>query len=60
MGEMRNEYRILVGKPEGKRPLEIRWRGWEDGIKWISKKQGMRMRTGFILFRFYFTDESPW
>jgi hypothetical protein len=34
MGEGRNVYRVLVGKPEGKRPLE-RTRGrWEDGIKW--------------------------
>jgi hypothetical protein len=31
MGEMRNTYRILVGKSEGKRPLE-RLR-WEDNIK---------------------------
>jgi hypothetical protein len=23
MGEMRNAYKLLVGKPEGKRPLEI-------------------------------------
>jgi hypothetical protein len=48
MGETRNAYRILVGKPEGKRPLgrprcrwvdninmdlrEIRW----DGMDWID------------------------
>jgi hypothetical protein len=30
MGEMRNEYKILVRKPEGKIPLE---RPWEDNIK---------------------------
>jgi hypothetical protein len=33
MGEMRCVYRVLVGKPEGKRPL---WRPrlrWEDNIK---------------------------
>jgi hypothetical protein len=23
MGEMRNVYKLLVGKPEGKRPLEV-------------------------------------
>jgi hypothetical protein len=34
MGEGRNLYRILVGKPEGKRPLERPRRRWEDGIKW--------------------------
>jgi hypothetical protein len=26
MGETRNAYRILVGKPEGKRPLDVGWR----------------------------------
>jgi hypothetical protein len=33
MGEGRNVYRVLVGKPEGKRPLERRRHRWEDGIK---------------------------
>jgi hypothetical protein len=33
MGEGRNVYRVLVGKPEGKRPLEIPRRRLEDGIK---------------------------
>jgi hypothetical protein len=33
MGEGRSVYRILVGKPEGKRPLERPRRRWEDGIK---------------------------
>jgi hypothetical protein len=32
MGEMRNAYRILVGKPEGKRPLGIPRRRWVDNI----------------------------
>jgi hypothetical protein len=32
MGE-KNAYRTLVGKPEGKRPLERPRRGWEDNIK---------------------------
>jgi hypothetical protein len=32
MGEGRNVYRVLVGKPEGKRPLERPRRRWEDGI----------------------------
>jgi hypothetical protein len=33
MGEGRNLYRVLVGKPEGKRPLGRPRRRWEDGIK---------------------------
>jgi hypothetical protein len=31
--EGRGVYRVLVGKPEGKRPLGRRRRGWEDNIK---------------------------
>jgi hypothetical protein len=34
MGEGRNVYRVLVGKPKEKRPLERPRRRWEDGIKW--------------------------
>jgi hypothetical protein len=33
MGETRNEYRILVGKPERKRPLGRPGRRWVDNIK---------------------------
>jgi hypothetical protein len=33
MGENWNPYRILVGKPEGRRPLGRPRRGWEDNIK---------------------------
>jgi hypothetical protein len=33
MGETRNAYRILVGKPEGKRPLGRPRRRWLDNIK---------------------------
>jgi len=33
MGEKRGIYRVLVGKPEGKRPLGRPRRRWEDNIK---------------------------
>jgi hypothetical protein len=32
MGEMKNAYNILVGKPEGKRPLGRPGRRWEGNI----------------------------
>jgi hypothetical protein len=33
MGKKRNVYRLLVGKPEGKRPLGRPRRRWVDNIK---------------------------
>jgi hypothetical protein len=33
MGEKRNAYRIMVGNPEGKRPLGRPRRRWVDNIK---------------------------
>jgi hypothetical protein len=33
MGEKRNEYRLLVGKPEGKRPLGRPRRRWVNNIR---------------------------
>ena len=33
MGEWRGAYRVLVGKPEGKRPLGSSKYRWEDNIK---------------------------
>jgi hypothetical protein len=32
-GEMRNEYKILVGETYGKRPFGRVWRSLEDNIK---------------------------
>jgi hypothetical protein len=40
MGEGRNLYRVLVGKPEEKRPLERPGRRWEDGFKWDLREIG--------------------
>jgi hypothetical protein len=33
MGEERKVYKVLVGKPKGKRPLGRPRRKWEDGIR---------------------------
>jgi hypothetical protein len=33
MGEKRNVYRLLIGKPEGKRPLRRPRRRWVDNIR---------------------------
>jgi hypothetical protein len=33
MEERRDIYRVLVGKPDGKRPFGIPRRKWEDNIK---------------------------
>jgi hypothetical protein len=40
MGEKRNVYRILVGKPEGKRPLGRPRRRWVDNIKMDLREVG--------------------
>jgi hypothetical protein len=40
MGETRNAYRILVGKPEGKRPPGSPRRRWVDNIKIDLRETG--------------------
>jgi len=35
-------YRVLVGKPEGKRPLERSRLGWEDNIRMDLQEVGWR------------------
>jgi hypothetical protein len=44
MGEGRGVYRVLVGSPEGKRPLGRPRRRWEDNVK-MDLRDG---RTGWI------------
>jgi hypothetical protein len=41
MGEKRNVYRLLVGKPEGKRPLGRPRRRWIDNIKMDLSEKGL-------------------
>ena len=40
MGERRGVYRVLVGKPGGKRPLGRPRLGWEDDIKMDLQEVG--------------------
>jgi hypothetical protein len=40
MGEKKNAYRILVGKPEGKRPLGRPRRRWVDNIRMDLREIG--------------------
>ena len=46
MGEGRGVYRVLVGKPEGKRPLGRPRRKWEDNIKMYVQEVGCGLWTG--------------
>jgi hypothetical protein len=56
MGERRNLYRVLVGKPEGKRPLRIPRRRLEDNIKIDLNKVG----CGFMDWIELAQDEERW
>jgi hypothetical protein len=40
MGEKRGAYMILVGRPEGRRPLGRPRRRWEDNIKMYLQEVG--------------------
>jgi hypothetical protein len=37
-GDRRGAYRVLVGRPHGKRELGRPRHRWEDNIKWIFRK----------------------
>jgi hypothetical protein len=43
MGENRGAYRILVGRPEGRRPLGRPRRRWEDNLKMDLQEVGWGM-----------------
>ena len=51
MGERIGAYRVLVGKPEERRPLERPNRGWEDNIKIDVRESWMGAWTGLIWLR---------
>jgi hypothetical protein len=42
MGEGRGVYGVLVGKPEGRRPLGRSRRRWEDNIRMELREVGCR------------------
>ncbi|KAJ4435504.1 hypothetical protein ANN_18120, partial [Periplaneta americana] len=56
MGESRNAYRVLVGRPEGKRPLGRPRRRWEDNIKMDLRKVGYDDRDWINLAQ----DRDQW
>jgi hypothetical protein len=47
IGEDRGVHRVLVGKPEGKRPLRRPRRRWEDNIKMDLQEVGGVVGTGW-------------
>ncbi|KAJ4439148.1 hypothetical protein ANN_15105 [Periplaneta americana] len=56
MGESRNAYRVLVGRPEGKRPLGKPRRRWEHNIKMDLKEVGYDGRDWINLAQ----DRDQW
>ncbi|KAJ4450124.1 hypothetical protein ANN_01531 [Periplaneta americana] len=56
MGKSRNAYRVLVGRPEGKRPLGRPRRRWEDNIKMDLREVGYDDRDWINLAQ----DRNRW
>jgi hypothetical protein len=51
MGERRVAYKVLVGRPEGKKPLGTPRHRWEDNIKMDLQEVGWGAWTGLIWLR---------
>jgi hypothetical protein len=51
MGEKRNAYGLLAGKPEGKRPLGRPRRRWWIILGWILERWDGVMWTGLVWLR---------
>jgi len=51
MGEGRGVHRVIVGKPEGKRPLGRPRRRWEDNIKMYLRDTWEGVETGWSWLR---------
>jgi len=56
MGEERGVYRVLVGKPEGKRPLWRPRRRWVDNIRTDLQKVG----RGYMVWIGLAQDRDGW
>jgi hypothetical protein len=54
--ERRKVYKVLVGKPEGKRPLGRPRHIWEDGIRMDLGRLAGRVWSGFILLKIGTSD----
>ena len=51
MGERRGVYRVLVGKPEGKRPLGRPRHRWGIILRWVFRKWEEVVGTGWSWLR---------
>jgi hypothetical protein len=51
MGDIRNAYKILVGKPQGKRPGGRSTRRWEIMLGLMLRKEGGKVWIGFNWLR---------
>ncbi|KAJ4439154.1 hypothetical protein ANN_15111 [Periplaneta americana] len=64
MGASRTAYRVLVGRPEGKRPLGRPRRRWEDNIKMDLREVGyddrdwINLANGGLIFDAYLASEQ--
>jgi hypothetical protein len=56
MGEVRGAYNILVGKPEGRRPLERPRRRWEDNTEMDLREIGF----GDVDWIYLVQDRDRW
>jgi hypothetical protein len=56
MGEVRGAYNILVGRPEGRRPLGRPRRRWEDNIKMDLREIGF----GDVDWIYWAQDGDRW
>jgi hypothetical protein len=56
MGKMRNLYKVLVGKPEGKRPLGRHRRRWEENISMYLRET----RWVFVVLNHLDQERDQW